>query len=150
MLKNIKKKLKQEKEIDYRLFEAIFLVIAFLSVAIINNIKTPMTNPTFVPSAVTGLTTVSGILTAFIGFWLSNEGKPADAYTKRVMAWRTIAVISILLFSLLLVVSGLAYLVYGSVESAFKLSICGTLFIMLVALDVISFRLFNLSQYANE
>jgi hypothetical protein len=82
-----------------------------------------------------------------VGFWLSNEGKPGDALTKPVMAWKTIGVISILFFSLLLVVSGLVYLVYGSVESAFKLSICGTIFIMLVALDIIGFQFFNLDNY---
>jgi hypothetical protein len=33
MLKKISEKLRQEKEVDYHVFEVIFLVIAFLSVA---------------------------------------------------------------------------------------------------------------------
>src|SRR4030067_2250745 len=84
----------------------------------------------YIPSAVTGFPTLSGILTAFVGFWVSRQGTPADEKTRKWMQEREVTIILIITSGLLLVAGGLSFLGFQSLTFAFPLSILGTLMVI--------------------
>jgi len=95
------------------------------------------TEPNFVPNAVTGLTTIAGVLTAFIGFWLIYAYSHVnDEASKKWLSKRIKVVVLVIGFSLLFIVGSFTDLVYGRLESAYKTALFGTAMLMLVLNEI--------------
>lgn len=97
----------------------------------------------YVPNAITGLTTLSGILTAFVGVWLSRQENPGDEETRKWMQERSVSIILVIVTGLLLVAGGLSSLVYQSLEFAFQVTMIGTLMVVWTVFDVLLFQVFS-------
>jgi hypothetical protein len=130
--------------VNFKYFEA-FLLVGFAIIEILSFIQyrqVPI-RIEYIPNAVTGFTTLSGILTAFVGFWVARQHEnPGDEETRKWMQERSITMITVIVVGLLIVAGGLSSLVYQSLEFALQLSILGTLMIIWAASDVLFFQIF--------
>jgi hypothetical protein len=137
--------------VNFKYVEAIllvgFIIISFYS--FMQYLQVPMRFE-YIPSAVTGFTTLSGILTAFVGFWLSRQENPGDDETRKWMQERSVTIILVLVMGLLLVAGGLSSLVYQSLAFAFQLSILGTLIIIWAVFDVLFFQVFTSMPFEKQ
>lgn len=92
----------------------------------------------FVPNAVTAYTTMTGILTAFVGFWLTHVySNLKDPETRKWMSKRIKAIVLVVSIGLLFVMISLSDLVYGHLESAHKTALFGTGLVLLAFIEVI-------------
>jgi hypothetical protein len=104
----------------------------------------PLPENNFVPTAVTVYTTLAGILTAFIGFWLTHAySNLKDEGSKKWMSKRIKAIVIVIGIGLIFIMSSSGDLVYGKLESAFKTALFGTAMILIALTEVmfiIAFR----------
>jgi len=109
------------------------LYIAF----ILFNVK--IDKPEYVPNAVSGLATMSGILTAFIGFWFTFVFSHASEQSKKFIGgwrgYRLVALVIALFIGLVSVIGGLSSLVQEN-YNAFQITLAGTGIILTVLFDV--------------
>lgn len=116
----------------------IFLLI--LGILIISSILTssqPLEN-SYVPNAITSLTTLTGILAAFIGFWLTHAySNPKDEESKKWMNGRIKVIVFLVSISLILVGTASTELAYGRLENAFKFANSGTIIVSLVLAEIL-------------
>ena len=92
----------------------------------------------FVPNAVTAFTTMAGILTAFIGFWLTHAySNLKGEETKKWMSKRIKAIVLVVGFGLIFVMMSFNDLVYGRLESAYKTALFGTGIIVVAFMEII-------------
>ena len=135
----------------FKYFEVVLLVgfIITSAVSFAQYLQVPMKSD-YVPTAITGLTTLSGILTAFVGFWLSRQENPEDEETRKWMKERSVTIILILVIGLLLVAGGLTSLVYQTLAFAFNVTLLGTLMIVWVVFDVLFFQVFTSMQFEKK
>lgn len=122
----------------------IFLIIFGIVMLFLipNNPPPPENN--FVPNAVTGYTTMAGILTAFIGFWLTHAySNIKNEETKKWMSKRVKAIVVVVGFGLLFIGGSFLDLVYGRLESAYKTALFGIAIIVVAFMEImfiIAFR----------
>jgi len=117
----------------------IFWIIFGVLLLFLVSANPPPPEINFVPNAVTAFTTMAGILTTFIGFWLTHAySNLKDEETKKWMSKRIKAIVSVVGFGLIFVMMSLSDLVYGRLESAYKTALFGT-GIILLALGEIMF-----------
>jgi len=110
----------------------------------------PPENPNFVPNAINGLATISGILTAFTGYLITYI-IPRIPDTPKIWIGKRIAVILCsIAFGLLFVIGGLTELVYGSMKESYISALFGTMWLTIVFFEVmfmVAFR--ELEQTTN-
>jgi len=98
----------------------------------------------FVPDAVTAYITMAGILTAFIGFWLTHAySNLKDEEIKKWMSKRIKVIVLVVGLGLVFVMGALGDLVYERLESAYKTALFGTGMIVLAVgeiMFIIGFR----------
>ena len=98
----------------------------------------PPENPQFIPDAMSGFATISGVLSALTGYLITyiigHRGDTPKAWLSR----RITIVIVVIAFGLLLVLSGFSQLVFGNIEQAYNIALVGTLLLILVFLEVMS------------
>jgi protein-S-isoprenylcysteine O-methyltransferase Ste14 len=127
-------------------FEWIEIVWIIFGVLLLSLVLTnpPPPEINFVPSAVTAFTTFAGILTAFIGFWLTHAySNLKDEETKKWMSKRIKAIVVVVVIGLIFVMMSFNALVYGWLESAHKTALFGTGIILLALVEImfiIAFR----------
>ena len=112
------------------------LVLLFFVILFGISSNPPPENPEFVPDAVNGIATVSGILTAFTGYLISFIIPNLPDTPKKWLSLRIISVIIILAFGLLFVMIGFSELVFGSMEGAYKSALFGTSLTLLAFFEV--------------
>jgi hypothetical protein len=137
--------LKKPVASNYEIFE-IVLSVAYFVIAGLGFWQTfgePIIHFDYIPNAITGLTTLSGILTALAGYWLSQIEKPKDKKTKRLAKERSVLIIMTLLSGLLLVAGSLTSLVYRPALFAFQISVLGTLIILWAVVDIMFYHVFS-------
>jgi len=140
------KKLSQKAVVVNFVYVEIIWTIAFGLICLFSfiQLKNAPMNISYIPNAITGLTTFSGILTAFVGFWLTRQNNnPGDKITRKWMREREAAIVLTLVSGLLLVAGGLTSLIYRPIEFAFQVSILGTLIIIWAIGDVLFFEAFS-------
>lgn len=126
-------------------FEFIYFDIAFIIIGclmVISTLSFPAVHTEFVPQAVTGLATVSGILVASIGFWLNHSLKDVETVPKKWLSVRFIVIILVILFGILSVVGSLTNLVYGDLNNSYHFSILGVSLIVMVLFEIMFFNLY--------
>jgi peptidoglycan biosynthesis protein MviN/MurJ (putative lipid II flippase) len=132
-----------------------FEVVLFVGFAITTGMsfaqyfQVPMKSD-YVPTAMTGLTTLSGILSAFVGVWLSRQENPSDEKTRKWMKERSVSIIAVLVFGLLFVAGGLTSLVYQTLAFAFNVTVLGTLMIVWVVVDVLFFEVIASMEFCKK
>jgi len=123
-------------EITYIMFGIILLPLILL------NPPPPENN--FVPNAVTAFTTMAGIITAFIGFWLTHAySNVKDEETKKWMSKRIKVIVYVVSVGLVFVMGSSNCLVYGWLESAHKLALFGTGIILVALMEIMSIIAFR-------
>ena len=103
----------------------------------------PLENPDFVPSAVNGLATMSGILTAFTGYLLTYLIPRIPDTPKAWISKRIIAILFAMFCGLLGVILGLSQLVFGSLEGSYNSALYGTFLIFVASFEVFFMVLFK-------
>jgi amino acid transporter len=117
--------------------EVFLVVLGFLMVFLVPA-SPPTPDNNFVPNAVTAYTTLAGILTAFIGFWLTHAySNLEDGETRKWMRRRMKATVLTVCFGLLFVMMSFNDLVYGRLESAHKTALFGTGLVLLAFAEVV-------------
>ena len=102
----------------------------------------------FVPNAVTALTTLAGILTAFIGFWLTHAySNLKDEKSKKWMSKRIKAIVIAVGLSLIFVTGAPNDLAHGNLQSAYKSALLGTTIIVLALVEIIFIIVFREEFY---
>jgi uncharacterized membrane protein len=96
----------------------------------------PLDHPEYVPNAVTGLTTLSGILAAFSGFWLIHIYSTALEQTKKWLSKRIAVIVPLIGLCLLAISGSLSELVYGTLESAMQRASFALLLMVLVDFEI--------------
>ena len=131
--------------LNYEIFEIVLSIIYFViaGVGFWQSSAEPVIHLDYIPNAITGFTTLSGILTALAGYWLSREEKPSDKKMRKLAKERALTIISALVIGLLLVAGGLSSLVYRPPLFAFDLSVLGTLIILWAVFDIMFYQLFS-------
>jgi predicted signal transduction protein with EAL and GGDEF domain len=102
-----------------------------------------LTHPEYVSNAVTGCATMTGVLSAFTGFWLTHIYTNTNAKTKEWLTKRIAIIVVMIGFSLLVILGSLNELVYGNTEIAMQRAIFGTSLILLVDLEVVFMALYK-------
>lgn len=129
-------------------FEAYLVAMFLLTFVIFSN--PPPKNPNFVPNAVNGLVTISGIMTALIGYLITYL-IPRIPDTPKVWIGKRITVVLLsIAFGLLFVINGLHELVVGSMDGSYKSALFGTILLILTFVEVmfmVTFR--ELEQTTN-
>ena len=126
----------------------IFLIIfsVLLLFGVLTNPPPPENN--FVPNAVTAFTTMAGILTAFIGFWLTHAySNLKDEETKKWMSKRIKAIVFVVGFGLIFIMLSFNDLVYGRLESAHKTALFGTGIILIALMEIMFIIVFREEFY---
>lgn len=126
-------------------FQFIYFDIAFIiigSLLVITVLSLPTVHTEFVPQAVTGLATVSGILVATIGFWLNHSLKDVETLPKKWLSVRFIVIILVILFGIISVVGSLTNMVYGDLNSSYHFSILGVSLIVMVLFEIMFFNFY--------
>ena len=126
--------------------EFVFVMLGLFVLGFIDTL-TPPENLGFVPNAITGLTTLSGILTALTGFWLTHLYQNNAEPDKNWLKVRLVLSMFLLFISLASVMGALMRLAYAEVWLAYKYSIGGTIVILLLFADVF---LLTVMQYMAE
>lgn len=123
--------------------EIFWIIFGVLLLFLISTNPPPPEN-NFVPNAVTAFTTMAGVLTAFIGFWLTHAySNLKDEETKRWMSKRIKAIVLVVGVGLIFLMGSFSDLVYGRLESAYKTALFGTGIIVLALAEImfiIAFR----------
>jgi uncharacterized membrane protein len=94
-------------------------------------------NPVNIPNAVTGFATMTGILSAFTGFWINHLYANSDDKIKEWLNPRIGVIVFVVGLSLLCILGSLTSLVYRDAETAMKTAVFGTYLIFLVELEVV-------------
>jgi hypothetical protein len=97
-------------------------------------------NEQWVPTTVTGLATVAGILTAFVGFWIVHLYSQETAFDNKLFLFkRMVSMLSILFGGLIFVIIGLSLMAVSvkGLGASFVFSVIGITIIVLVAVDVL-------------
>lgn len=116
----------------------VFLIVLGVLLAFMVSANPPPPENNFVPNAVTAYTTMAGILTAFIGFWLSHVySNLEDPETRKWVSKRIKAIVLVVSFGLLFVMMSFQDLVYGRLESAHKTALFGTGLVLLAFAEII-------------
>lgn len=122
----------------------IFWIIFGVLLLFLVSASPPPPENNFVPDAVTAFTTMAGVLTAFIGFWLTHAySNLKDVETKKWMSKRIKAIVLVVGVGLIFVMGSFTDLVYGKLESAHKTALFGTAIIVLALVEImfiIAFR----------
>jgi hypothetical protein len=115
-----------------------FFLVIVLSVFLVIFVLFPgdQNHPEFIPNAISGLTTMSGILTAFVGYWLVHFFNSTDGKNKILFKRRLVVIIISIFIGLLAVVSSSLYLVYENSEGAFTLAISGLAIILCTVIEI--------------
>ena len=114
------------------------LAILALYFLIISLLSLPTFDEKYVPTVITGLATVAGILTAFVGFWsVYMFSKFKDERSNEFLVSRMPRMLIVLFLGLLIVVLGLVLMVYGNQQAAFAISLFGSALIIIVSIDVL-------------
>ena len=125
------------KEQKYSALIDIFSLI--FGVVVLRGLNTTVNLPQYVPNAVTGLATLSGIFTTFIGFWITyaylHSNEQAKKYISGWKNYRFALIIFFLFLGLLFILGSITQLVYGNYNS-FQTSLIGTSIILAVLFDV--------------
>jgi ABC-type Fe3+-siderophore transport system permease subunit len=111
----------------------VLLIIVFLVGLLLNRQNLEWT---YVPNVVTGFTTISGIIIAFIGLLISNRYTQKQADQQIWTKNRFLGIIAAVFLSIVLVISGLFMLANGDLALAYKLSSMGTALIFWLLFDV--------------
>ncbi len=118
-----------------------FDIIVFVMAIIVGLgiLSYPITYPTprtdYIPNAVTGLTTLSGILIAFIGLWLSRIYAQPQFEKKIWTIYRLLISIAVVFNGLIFVMIGVHQLVFGSLLLAYESALFGTMLMALLLFD---------------
>jgi len=115
----------------------IILFFYFLLIAPLFGSDPAVFDEKYVPNVVTGLATVAGILTAFVGFWIAHIYSNFEIKSKKFLFSRMTKMVAILFFGLLIVVFGLSTMVYGNPRASYAISLLGTAVTILVSIDVL-------------
>ena len=86
-----------------------------------------------------GLAIISGILTAFAGFWLAYIYIDSEQSIKKWMKKRLIAIALLIFLVGASAIGGVSHLVNGNLQSAYRYTIIGTLTILFTLLDTLFF-----------
>ena len=116
-------------------FESIAFIVGIV-VCISYLVPRPLVHPEYVPNAVTGFATASGVLAAFTGFWLTHIYGNASQQTKKWLLKRIAVLVPLIGFCLLIVFGGLYQLVFGSIEQAMAEASLGTALLIVVDFEV--------------
>jgi len=103
----------------------------------------PIEKPQYVPNFVTGCTTLSGILSAFTGFWLSHIYSDSSEKTKKWLSKRIAFLVFLIGFSLISVFGGSNELLYGTVEASVRDVNLGMVLVLLVDFEVCFMTLYR-------
>lgn len=114
----------------------IAMVVVGIILCIASFSPRPLEQPEYVPNVVAGCATLSGILAAFTGFWLTHIYSNASEQTKKWLSKRIAVVVPLIGFSLTVVLGGLNGLVYDTAEIALRRALFGTDLILLVDFEV--------------
>jgi hypothetical protein len=115
--------------------EAVLVVLFFVGIFGIPS-NPPPENPDFVPNAVNGLVTMSGIMTALTGYLITYIIPRLQTTPKLWISKRIIVVLCSIALGLCFVVSGLSDLVFGSMEGSYEWALFGTFLLMLAFFEV--------------
>ena len=126
---------KRDKEKHSLLF--MFDVILIMAAIMLFPMRTPFSNPNFVPTAIACFTTISGILTAFVGYWLSRQINKKKPIMESIKETRILFILILMFGGLLLNVLSIDTLVYGTVERSYFLAFFGTWLVILSVLEVL-------------
>ena len=85
----------------------IAMVVVGIILCIASFSPRPLEQPEYVPNVVAGCATLSGILAAFTGFWLTHIYSNASEQTKKWLSKRIAVVVPLIGFSLTVVLGGL-------------------------------------------
>jgi hypothetical protein len=99
-------------------------------------------NSTALTNAVTGLVTISGIMTAFIGLWVSKLIPAKERATQKYFAYYKKITVFLTVFGILSVIFGLNQLVFGVPVTAYYIVLSGTLIITAVLISIMVFMVF--------
>ena len=120
-----------------------FLVVLFLVLTFSSLSNPTLENPDFVPNAVNGLATMSGIMTAFTGYLLTYLIPRIPDTPKAWISKRIIAVLISMIVGLLSVILGLSELVFGSLKESYNSALYGTFLIFVASFEVFFMVLFK-------
>jgi hypothetical protein len=121
-------------------FYSIIIIFAIVIIAI-SIISQPI-QPQFIPYAVAGLATMSGVMTAFIGLWIIHIVPAEDELTKRIFSKQKKAIVFSVVIGIFVVIFGLNQLVYGMPEIGYNIVLAGTLIITCVLLVIMTMVVF--------
>lgn len=119
------------------------MAVFYIAFSIINQ---PI-QPEFIPHAVAGLVTISGVMTAFIGLWIIRIVPAEDEESMRVIPKHKKAIVVSVVIGMLVVIFGLNQLVYGIPELAYQIVLTGTLIITCMLLIIMIIVAFSEEQY---
>jgi len=120
-----------------------FLVVFSLVVCLSIPFNPSYENPDTVPDAVSGLVTMSGIMTAFTGYLLTYLIPRIPDTPKAWISKRIIAVLISMIVGLLSVILGLSELVFGSLKESYNSALFGTFLLMVASFEVFFMVLFR-------
>ncbi len=116
-------------------FEVLLIVMFFVG-ASSPQFNPPIKNPDYVPNAITGLATMSGIMTAFTGYLITYIIERLTDTPKEWLSKRIIVVVFSMGIGLLFVMIGLSQLVFGSMETAYYGTMFGTILVILPFFEI--------------
>lgn len=94
-------------------------------------------NTIYIPNAVTGLATLSGILVVSIGFWLNYIMQGKTDFEEKWLGKRILVIVLLIALGLVLILDSVVGLVRKSLFESYTFAIFGTFIIILVLLEVI-------------
>jgi len=140
--------LKETINVRIEVFYAIIIVVVLIIIAI-SVINQPI-SPNFIPHAVAGLVTISGVMTAFIGLWITRIVPAEDEESMRVFSKHKKVIVVSVVIGMLVVICGLNQLVYGIPELAYQIVLIGTLIITCMLLIIMIIVAFSEEQYKKQ
>ena len=117
---------------------SIVIILLFLLYIIGSSYGRP-TNSNALTFAVTGLVTISGVMTAFIGLWVSKMIPAKNELSRKLIPYYKRIIVFFTVFGILSVIFGLNQLVFRVPVTAYYIVLSGTLIItaMLISIMVL-------------
>jgi len=123
--------------------EIFWIIFGILLLFMVLTNPLPLEN-NFVPNAVTGFTTMAGILAAFIGFWLTHAySNLKDKESRKWMGRRIKAIVIAVSLGLLFVVGASNDLAHGNLQGAYEFAMLGTTIIVVVLIEIMFIIVFR-------
>ena len=100
-------------------------------------------NYTFVPNVVTGLSTLSGVLSAFGLYWLSQKFANKKTSRKDLSWYRIRLIVTLIFLGFIFLTISYSDLLFGNLNLSWREAFMGTDFIILALFDIIYISLFK-------